>query len=214
MPRYPRITAPEVFYHIMNRGIEKKAIFRNDKDYFRFLNLLAKYSKEFDWKIYCYCFLPNHFHLLVQTQKHPLSLIMKSLQTAYGVYFNKKYNRVGPVFAGRFKSIICQEDEYFLQVSKYIHLNPVRLGLCEDPADYPYSSYKNYIRETGDRASSIIDKRSMKRILGDNISDKSRRMYRLFVEESEDIFDYNPEKSQLTVFGNDRFATKLNKIKP
>ena len=132
---------------------------------------------------------------------------MKSLQTAYGVYFNHKYDRVGPVFCGRYKSIICQKDEYLLQVSKYIHLNPVKAGLVKRPEDYPYSSYKQYV----DRDSTdikILDKRAMKIFLGED-SNKGIEEYRAFVEEKDDIFEYNPV---IDVFGNTRFVTKFKRI--
>ena len=159
MPRYARIAGPNLFYHLMNRGIEKRAIFRKSGDYDKFMSYLSICNKKFDWSIYCYCIMPNHFHLLVRTRTHPLGHIMKSLQTSYGVYFNKKYKRVGPVFSGRFKSIICQEDSYFLQVSKYIHLNPVKIidsgwkenGISnrivakEYLSKYMYSSYQEYL---------------------------------------------------------------------
>ena len=152
MPRYARLTAPNLFYHIINRGIEKRFIFRQKSDYLKFLEYLHRYKRKFDWIIYCFCLMPNHFHLLIQTKENPLGTIMKSLQTAYGVYFNHKYKRIGPVFSGRYKSIICQKDEYLLQVSKYIHLNPVKAGLVKRPTDYPYSSYKQYV----DRDSTNI----------------------------------------------------------
>jgi len=209
MPRYPRLTAPHVFYHIFNRGIEKRDIFREEKDYLKFSEYLIKYQKKFDWIIYCYCLMPNHFHLLIQTGKHPLANIMRSLQTAYGVFFNKKYQRVGPVFCGRYKSIICQKGEYFLQVSKYIHLNPVKSNLSSTPLDYLYSSYQEYIRGRNTfLGKNIIDRRAMKRIVGENLSEKEIKVYQFFVEEKEDLFEYNIEDKSLDVFGNQRFVTK------
>lgn len=213
MPRFPRLTAPELFYHIFNRGTEKKPIFRQQKDYLRFLHYLDFYKEKFDWTIYCYCLMPNHFHLLIQQHLDPLGQIMKSLQTAYGVFFNLKYQRIGPLVSGRYKSIIVQEGNYFLQVSKYIHLNPVKAGLCSKPLDYPYSSYREYMKgENPIIPKPIIDKRSMKRILGDVISPQSIRMYQSFVEEREDLFDYDIEKKSLDIFGNQRFSTKLNRL--
>src|SRR3989344_3689465 len=207
MPRYARLTAPNLFYHIINRGIEKRLIFRQQSDYLKFLKYLYRCKTKFDWIIYCFCLMPNHFHLLIQTQEDPLGSVMKSLQTAYGVYFNHKYERVGPVFSGRYKSIICQKDEYLLQVSKYIHLNPVKAGLVKRPADYPYSSYKEYV----DRANidlKILDKRAMKIFLGED-SKKGIEVYRAFVEEKDDLFEYNPV---IDVFGNTRFVTKFKRI--
>ncbi len=212
MPRYPRIVAPELFYHIFNRGIEKRAIFRSSKDYQRFLNYLNFYKYKFDWTIYCYCLMPNHFHLLIQQHKDQIGHIMKSLQTAYGVFFNLKYQRVGPLFSGRYRSIIVQEGEYFLQVSKYIHLNPVKTSLCSKPLDYPYSSYREYIKgENNNLTVPLIDKRSMKRILGVALSPQAIKMYQEFVEEKEDLFNYDVEKRTFDIFGNRRFTTKMKR---
>lgn len=206
MPRFPRLTAPNLFFHIINRGIEKKPIFKERSDYLKFLEYLLRYKNKFDWIIYCYCLLPNHYHLLIQTKNNPLGVIMKSLQTAYGVYFNKKYRRVGPVFSGRYKSIICQKDEYLLQVSKYIHLNPVKAGLTRKPLMYPYTSYQEYITGVSENIS-ILDKRAMKIFLGEDTK-KGIKEYRSFVEEKEDLFDYKPN---IDVFGNTRFTTKIRR---
>lgn len=209
MPRFARLTGRLLFYHIINRGIEKRNIFKQKVDYLKFLEYLKRYKDKFDWIIYCYCLLPNHFHLLIQTKEHPLGLIMKSLQTAYGVYFNKKYKRVGPVFAGRYKSIICQKDEYLQQVSKYIHLNPVKANLSNSPLSYPYSSFQEYIKGANTHTNiNIIDKRVMKIFLGENI-DKGIKGYKSFVEEKDDLFEYEPN---IDVFGNTRFTTKHRKI--
>ena len=209
MPRYARLTAPNLFYHIFNRGIEKKPIFKKSHDYTKFLDFLKRYKVQFDWNVYCYCLMPNHFHLLIQTKNDSLGEIMQSLQTAYGVYFNKNYQRVGPVFSGRYKSIICQKDEYLMQVSKYIHLNPVKAGLVKTPAEYQYSSYKEYIDKNN---NYLIDKRLMKRILGDKLSNKAMKNYRSFVEEREDLFVYEPFDKSVEIFGNNKLVTKLSKI--
>ena len=209
MPRYARLVYSDLFYHIINRGLEKRKIFIDHTDYLRFLDNLLKYKKKFDWIIYCYCLLPNHYHLLIQTKNDPLGEIIKSLQTAYGVWFNKKYKRVGPVFSGRYKSIIIQKDGYFLQVSKYIHLNPVKAKLCQKPSDYPYSSYQEYIKgKTSVLDENIIDKRAAKMLTSDErkITQKSIKDYQSFVEEKEDTLDYQP---QTDMFGNEQFRTKL-----
>lgn len=209
MPRYARLAFSNVFYHLLNRGLEKRKIFINKYDYLKFLNNLLHYKKKFDWIIYCYSLLPNHYHLLIQTKNDPLAKIMKSLQTAFSVYFNKKYQRIGPVFSGRYKSIICQKDEYFLQVSKYIHVNAVETGLCKEPLDYPYSSYSEYILGRNLAINeNIIDKRAMKRILGDEIRKSTINNYRSFVEEKEDILKYQPV---VEIFGDEKFATKLKR---
>ena len=209
MPRYARLVFPGLYYHLINRGVERKKIFRDKFDYIQFLENLLKYKKKFDWIIYCYCLLPTHFHLLIQTRDDPLAKIMKSLQTAYGVFFNKRYKRVGSVFSGRYKSIIVQKGEYFLQVSKYIHLNPIKARFCSEPLDYPYSSYREYIRgENPLLKQNVIDRRAAEMLIGDGraITKQAIKGYQSFVEEREDILEYNPK---VDVFGNERFRTKL-----
>lgn len=211
MPRCARLAYPDLFYHIINRGLERRNIFIDEADYLRFLENLLKYKKKFDWIIYCYCLLPNHFHLLIQTRKDPLGKIMKCLQTAYGVWFNKKYGRIGPIFSGRYKSIIVQKDEYFLQVSKYIHLNPVKTNLCHNPLDYPYSSYQEYIlNKSFLNNEKIIDQRAAKTIIGDGrkITKQTVINYQSFVEEKEDIFSYQPN---IDIFGNIKFITRYKR---
>lgn len=136
---------------------------------------------------------------------------MKSLQTAYGVYFNRKYKRIGPVFAGRFKSIIVQKDEYFLQVSKYIHLNPVRARLTEKPLDYPYSSYRELIKNNYSLINKkIIDQRATKMLVGDGrkITKTAIKSYQSFVEEKEDVLPY---RENMDIFGDNTFCTKYKR---
>ena len=208
MPRYARLAYPNLFYHIINRGFERRHIFKENKDYIKFLENLLKYKKKFDWIIYCYCLLPNHYHLLIQTKKHPLARILNSLQTAYGVYFNRKYKRIGPIFAGRYKSIIVQKDEYFMQVSKYIHLNPVKAGLVNNPLIYPYSSYQEYIKDKNIALNkNIIDNKAKKRIIG-NLDKKSINSYQSFVEEKEDALSYQP---LIDIFGTTKFKARFKK---
>lgn len=211
MPRYARIACPNLYYHIINRGLERRNIFIDEFDSLKFLENLLKYKKKFDWIIYCYCLLPNHYHLLIRTRNDPLGKIMKSLQTAYGVYFNRKYGRIGPVFSGRYKSIIVQKDEYFNAVSKYIHLNPLRAKLCNSPLDYLYSSYQEYILSKSPLVKeSIIDQRAAKMLIGDGrrITKQARKDYQSFVEEQKHGLDYQPNQD---IFGEERFVTRYKK---
>ena len=114
MPRIARLTYPGGFYHIYNRGLEKKPVFKQDKDYQKFLDKLSDLLTNDEWTIYAYCLLPNHYHLLVEEKKRPIAKLMSRLFTSYGVYFNKKYQKQGPVFSDRFKSKIIQKNNYFL----------------------------------------------------------------------------------------------------
>src|SRR3989304_7735039 len=142
MPRGPRFIFQNAFYHVFNRGINKQPIFLFEKDYHFFLGKLHNLKKQYDHSVYAFCLMPNHFHISVQTRKTPISKIMASLTTSYSMYFNRTYNHFGPVFQNRFKSILIENNEYFLKLSQYIYLNPVKAGLAEDPLFYPFSSLK------------------------------------------------------------------------
>lgn len=156
------------YYHIYNRGVEKRTIFLDEKDYKVFLSYLQFYltnplrgstPKSFpsqllhnhtqNIKIIAYCLMPNHFHLFVkQTDRYAINHFMRSLSTRYSMYFNKRYTRVGPLFQGIYKAVYIDNEMQYLYLSKYIHRNPLDLpGHEKSPklVDYPYSSYRNYL---------------------------------------------------------------------
>lgn len=132
-------------YHITTRGNERKDIFRNDKDRKHYLKTLIRYKEELKFYLYCYMLMPNHTHLLIETPLGNIAKIMLCVNTNYTTYFNKKYNRVGHLFQGRYKSIIVDKENYLLELIRYIHLNPVRAGIVERPEDYKWSSHKKYL---------------------------------------------------------------------
>ena len=129
MPRQPRLDAPGALHHVMGRGIERTNIFRTDRDRDDFLNRLAKECMGGNLIVYAWSLLSNHFHLLVRTGRQPISRSMKKLLTGYVVNFNLRYKRTGHLFQNRYKSIICEEDPYLLELTRYIHLNPLRAGM-------------------------------------------------------------------------------------
>ena len=129
MPRQPRLDAPGALHHIMGRGIERTNIFRIDRDRNDFLNRLANQSMDGNLIVYAWCLLSNHFHLLVRTGRQSISRSMKKLLTGYVVNFNLRHKRTGHLFQNRYKSIICENDPYLLELTRYIHLNPVRAGI-------------------------------------------------------------------------------------
>jgi len=132
MPRQPRLDAPGALHHVMGRGIERTNIFRTDADREDFVNRLAHLCFEGSLVVYAWSFLSNHFHLLVRTGREPISRSMKKLLTGYVVNFNLRHKRSGHLFQNRYKSIICEEDPYLLELTRYIHLNPVRAGMVRD----------------------------------------------------------------------------------
>lgn len=132
MPRLARLDAPGVLQHVMGRAIEGNYIFLNNKDRNDFINRLSKLVEEGAIEIYAWALMPNHFHLLLKTKNRPLSSSMRKILTGYVVNFNRRYNRYGHLFQNRYKSIVCQEDAYLMELVRYIHLNLLRGGLVKD----------------------------------------------------------------------------------
>ncbi len=129
MPRQPRLDAPGALHHVMGRGIERTNVFRDDGDRTDFVNRLAALARAGNLVVYAWALMPNHFHLLVRTGQWPLFRSMRRLLTGYVVNFNRRHKRYGHLFQNRYKSIVCDEDPYLLELTRYIHLNPVRGGL-------------------------------------------------------------------------------------
>jgi len=144
MPRQSRIDAPGALHHIICRGIERRRIFEDDEDRDNFINRLGGILSETKTPCYAWALIPNHFHILTRTGGAPLSTIMRRLLTGYAVSFNRRHHRSGHLFQNRYKSILCQEDTYLLELVRYIHLNPLRSGLVSDLkqlARFPYSGH-------------------------------------------------------------------------
>ena len=134
MTRPLRIIIADGHYHVIDRGIERRKIFRAQRDYTHFLERTATLPSRFGVKIHAYALMPNHYHLLLQTPEANLSEAVQWLNVSYSIWFNRKYRRVGPLFQGRFKAILLEVDNALLAVSRYIHLNPVQtMRFRDDP---------------------------------------------------------------------------------
>lgn len=163
MARRPRLLAPGLLYHVIARGNHKQPTFLTDLDYEAYLVRLAAYRKRYGVQIYAYCLMPNHVHLLLQTSESPLSKFMQGLQQSYTQRFNRVHEKAGHLFQGRYKAIVCDRDEYFAALIRYIHLNPVRAGLVENPEVYPYSGHRAYLTGNG---MGLVDSSPGLRLLG------------------------------------------------
>ena len=144
MPRQARIDAPGALHHILIRGIEKRGIFKDDKDREDFLERLSKLLQELVTPCYAWALMTNHVHLLLRTGTVPIASVMRRLLTGYAVRFNRRHRRSGHLFQNRYKSILCEEDEYLQQLVAYIHLNPFRAGIVADVAaltDYSFTGH-------------------------------------------------------------------------
>jgi REP element-mobilizing transposase RayT len=136
---------PDTFYHVLSRGNERREIFRDDKDHLRFLDTLSKMVERFKLEIHAYALMKNHFHLLVHTREATLSRAIQWLGVSYSVWFNRRHQRSGHLFQGRFKSFLIENDRYFTSMCLYIHGNPLRAGMVRRLSDYPWSSYQAYV---------------------------------------------------------------------
>ena len=145
MARPLRIEYPGAYYHITARGNERKDIYRSIQDREQFLSYLETATQRYKAVIHVYCLMSNHYHLLLQTPDGNLSQIMRYINGSYTSYFNIKRSRCGHLFQGRYKAIVVDADEYAGELSRYIHLNPVRAGIVEKPEEYKWSSYQYYI---------------------------------------------------------------------
>ena len=144
MPRQPRLDIPYVLHHVIVRGIERRDIFVDDADKERFVTRLSSLLTKGSTKCFAWSLMSNHFHLLLMPTAVSLSETMRRLLTGYAVYFNRKYKRSGHLFQNRYKSILCEEEPYFLELVRYIHLNPLRAGLVTDLDGldrYPWSGH-------------------------------------------------------------------------
>ena len=144
MPRESRRKSPSGIYHIMMRGINRDPIFHEDEDRRHFLSLLSHTRLPDAFDLYAYCLMVNHVHLLIRERTDDISRTMKRINSRYVSWYNTKYDRIGPLFQGRFKSLNIEDDRYLLSVLRYIHLNPVKANLVESPEDYFWSSCRKY----------------------------------------------------------------------
>jgi len=198
MPRQARLDAPSVLQHVMARGIERRKIFWDDKDCSSFLERLALILEETQTQCYAWVLIPNHFHILLRTGATPLSTVMRRLMTGYAVIFNIRHRRSGHLFQNRYKSVVCEEDPYLLELIRYIHLNPLRAKLVEDLNaldKYPWTGHsvllgnnKNplvpeiplSIGEDKSLAEKTVE--DVLKYFGKNLKE-ARRRYRQFVEK-------------------------------
>jgi len=144
MARPVRMDFPETFYHALSRGNEKREIFREEKDYRHFVDLLGQMAKRFEIEIHAYVLMKNHYHLLLRTKKSNLSRALQWLGVSYSVWFNRRYQRTGHLFQGRFKSFLIENEKYFTAMCLYLHGNPYRAGIVKDLLDFEWSSFRSY----------------------------------------------------------------------
>jgi len=204
MTRPIRIDYPGALHHIFFRGNRKENIFNDNADRLQFLKFLSSARKRYGVKIYAYCLMNNHVHFLVESGPTHIGNFMGELLTNYVQYFNRRWDKVGHLLQDRYKSILVDKDIYLLTLIKYIHLNPVKDGLCEEPEDYTWSSHIEYLgmRKTIAETEMILS------YLGG-----IREYEDLIIKESKDKFPELKRYKNYRFYGNDEFInTALNKI--
>ena len=182
MPRKARIDAPGALHHIICRGIERGKIFKDDIDRNNFVDRLSSILSETKTPCFAWALIPNHFHLLLRTANVPIATIMRRLLTGYAVSFNRRHRRCGHLFQNRYKSILCQEDLYLMELVRYIHLNPLRAKLVSNLAElnrYPYSGHSTLM---GSKKNPWQDVDYVLSYFGKRVA-TCRKKYRDFVEK-------------------------------
>lgn len=179
MARKARQKSESGIYHIIIRGINRQSIFEEEEDNKRFLEILEKYKEKSEYKIYGYCLMGNHVHLLLKIEGEAIEQVMRRICGSYVYWYNRKYDRIGNLFQGRFKSEPVEDEAYLLIVQRYIHQNPIKAGLVNSIEEYKWSSYDEYVNK-----KRLVDRDFVFDIL-DNDRDKA----------VEKFIDYNNEKS-------------------
>lgn len=209
MARPLRIEFPNAFYHVTSRGNERKPVFWNTGDRERFLSYLESAHYRYGAILHVYCLMDNHYHLLLETPRGNLSQILHHINGAYTTYFNVKHVRSGHLFQGRFKAILVEEDAYSEELSRYVHLNPVRAGLVKNPSQYRWSSYRYYIG--GQREPEWLTTALILGYFGHGRP--THRKYRQFVEKGITTKLKNPLRDVIasTFLGGEDFIRRIRK---
>jgi len=205
MARPLRFEYPGAFYHVINRGNAKERIFLNDRDKEKFLDYLVVAVDRFSLIVHTYCLMDNHYHLLIETPEANISKAIQWLNVSYAVYFNRKRDRYGHLFQGRFKSILVDADEYLQILSRYIHLNPVRSRLVIKPGNYKWSSYNAMIGRI--KAPEWLEVGYLLKYFH-RTRKKARQLFQKFCEEVDikTLKDPSKDTVQGFILGNEKFV--------
>lgn len=208
MARPLRIEYKDAFYHVIQRGMERRSIFSQYEDNAKFLYYLDSTFVRYNAIVHTYILMNNHYHMILQTPRGNLSQIMHFLNSSYASYYNFKHKRRGPLYQGRFKALLVEQDEYLHHLSRYIHLNPVRAGIASPPGQYIWSSYKYFTQNimppqylNVDFILSMFNKKQT----------KAKKLYKQFVcddlKNNENIIRENTRKG--IVIGGEDFLKHI-----
>ena len=213
MARPLRLEFPGAMYHVMARGNARQPIFLLEEDYHRFLENIGHVARRYDWRLWAYCLMGNHYHLVVETRRATLSRGMRQINGVYAQAFNRRHQRAGHLFQGRFRAIPIHRDRYLLELSRYVVLNPVRAGLGERPDDWAWSSYGATV---GDQpAPEWLATQATLALFG-RVPDRARQAYRRFVAEGigEGDPSHSAPKPHVALGGEYFLQGLLHQVKP
>ena len=204
MPSLQRIEPENAFYYVMNRGRERHTIFHGDEYYLCFLETLAQAQQRFNCIVHAYCLMGNHYHLLIETPNANLGRIMRHINGVYTQRYNRLQLTDGPIFRGRYKAILIDHDAYLLQLSRYIHRNPIETKepLVERLEDYAWSSYPAYVGKV--KPSDWLERETIYRMLGHKQQYKG---YNDFVMQGvdEETAKFHRKGNMAGIFGDAAF---------
>ena len=189
MSRKKRVWYPGAIYHVMSRGNRRTVLFKDTSDYLRFLECIALSRKRYGFRIHSMCLMTNHFHIAIETDRTELWKIMQKILHPYSMDFNHKYHFSGHLFESRYTACLIEDERYFLEVSRYIHLNPVKAKMVREPIDYEFSSYGRFLgngrseigRERSGCTGMIYELTETSRVLS-CFRNNPTEHYRMFVE--------------------------------
>jgi putative transposase len=210
MPRTARIAPKEHVYHILTRGNNRQDIFKDKKDYKKYIEILQRYKERYKFKLYHYVLMKNHVHLVLETIHGGGSLaeIMKGINLSYAQYYKNRYKHIGHFWQDRYKSIIISKDKYLLTCGSYVELNPVRARIVEDPKDYRWSSYNRYAYGKKD---TVGDEHPIYKELSEDETERRKR-YREFVKGIlKEKNAMEGEMARRVVYGSEDFIKNLTR---
>jgi REP element-mobilizing transposase RayT len=208
MSRPLRIEFAGALYHVMARGNAREAIFADDVDRAAFVDGIVRACERFDWVLWAYCLMDNHYHLLIETRRASLSRGMREINGIHTQRFNRRHQRVGHVLQGRYKAVLVDKDSYLLELSRYIVLNPVRARLCASAADWPWSSYRAVMGQD-DPLPSLASDETLS-LFGTQRA-AARRAYARFVADGVGAFDPDAAISSQVFLGDEAFVARATK---
>ncbi len=211
MARPLRIEYPGALYHVTARGNARQRIYTQAQDFQAFLELLGKLSARYHWLCQAYCLMSNHYHLLLETPDGNLSVGMRQLNGIYTQAFNRRHRKVGHLFQGRYHAILVDKDRYWLELARYIVLNPVRARMVKEPQAYPWSSYRATAGTGASPAWLQTDG-----LLGQFHRQRSlaQQRYRRFVREGKGAARPWTELKGQVFLGDDAFVRRVRTRRP